>query len=532
MRLLALFPALLLLCLVTGRTAAGRETQLYTCGMHPQIIQDYPGNCPICGMKLVPLHLEGDWNASTIKIDPETLQRMNLKFAAVTQGPVDREIRAVGSVAYADSGQRDITLKYDGWIEQLYVDATATAVQAGEPLFRIYSPDLYNAELNFLVAWRSEGATGGPLSRAARTRLELYDLPDEYINRLARTGHAERTYTYRAPAAGIVTDKPVVVGRLVRAGEPVYRLASLDPIWVVAQVYESDAPYVHPGQPVTIRSTFGPPRDYAGTVSLLEPQLDDATRTLMARIVLANPDGPLRPGMYVDVRFAARVADDAVLVPADAVLRTGEHNTVFVAQPGGRFEPREIVLGARDDHDRYQVLRGLTAGEQVVISGQFMLDSESQLRAGIQKMLARRLPAPVVPPPTASLIALAFAGADAAAALGNDDLAAWRETLPKLNQALAAYLATLPPGAGSPLARFSPLPDRDSLAAVRQDFEPFSTALVDVVRAGPPAGPDRLHTFECPMSPVLGTARWLQRTAAKRNPFYGSAMPDCGDELP
>lgn len=541
MRSTTLFFCLLGLAFAFATGLSAKEPQLYTCGMHPQIIQDHPGNCPICGMKLTPLRT--DAAAGGILIDPETIQRMNLKTGVVTRGPVTRDIRAVGNIAYDEAGLRDITLKYDGWIEQLYVDTTATTVKAGEPLFRIYSPDLYNAELNYLVALKSDPA--GALVQAARARLELFDLSDDHIAQLAKSGQAERTYTYRAPADGIVIEKPVVVGRKVKAGELIYRLASLDPVWAIAQFYDEDAPYVHAGAKVTVRTAFGPARDYAGRIELLEPQLADNTRTLMARIVLANPDGTLRPGTYVDVNLATTIATDAVLVPADAVLRTGRHNTVFIALPGGRFDPREITLGARTADDHYQVLSGLAAGEKIVTSGQFMLDSESQLREGIQKMLKAREAAATTTPPAqpgatplnpadaahaAALRPLALAAADGAAALGRDDLQAYRQAEQAINTTLKAYLASLPADTRSPLARFNPLQQTASLEAARKEFEPFSTKLVDVVRTNP-ATMAGLHAFECPMSPVLGTGRWLQRDADIHNPFYGSAMATCGDEL-
>jgi hypothetical protein len=457
----------------------------------------------------------------------------------VTRGPVDRTIRSVGNIAYDEAGLRDITLRYGGWIEALFVNTTAATVRTGEPLFRIYSPDLYNAELNYIVARRNEGTDDGPLTQAARIRLELLDVPDDFIAALAQSGKADRTYTYRAPAAGIVTQKPVVVGRRVEAGELIYQLASLDPVWVVAQFYDEDAPFIHVGDSVTIRPSFGSAPAATGKIAVLEPQLADATRTLMARIVLANPDGHFRPGAYVDVNLNAHIADDAVLVPATAVLRSGEHNTVFIALDGGRFEPRGITLGARTADDRYQVLTGLHPGDRVVVSGQFMLDSESQLREGIQKMLKAGdnsdvAAVPAAPPPVTpahdQLSALALTAADAAHALGQDDLSAYQKLLPALQTQLHAYLDHLPAGQTSPLATSILLADHGDLKTARAGFERFSTALADIVRANP-AIRAQLHVFECPMSPVLGTGRWLQRDNTLLNPFYGSAMPGCGEEL-
>jgi multidrug efflux pump subunit AcrA (membrane-fusion protein) len=409
------------------------EKQLYTCGMHPQIIRDAPGNCPICGMKLqpvrantaapgaaapsgerkikyykstmiagqvsdkpgkdtmgmdmVPVYEGADSGSDNIQIDTATIQRMNLKTALVERGPVRLEFRTVGTVAYNEQGLRDITTKYEGWLEKLHVNATWAVVKAGDPLFEIYSPDLYNAQLNYLVAVRSEGSEGGPLTRAALARLQLFDLPADFIAEIARIGEAHRTYTFRAPADGVVIEKMAVAGQMMKAGEKIYRLADLATVWVLAQIYEKDLPFVQEGQPAEVRTSYGVQRTFEGKVQLLLPQVEDQTRTATARIVLPNPDHYLRPGMFTDVRFAAQLTESAVLVPDMAVLRSGERNTVFIAKAGGSFEPREVKLGSRSEGNFYEVLSGLAVGDRVVTSGQFMLDSESQLREAIQKML-------------------------------------------------------------------------------------------------------------------------------------------------
>jgi multidrug efflux pump subunit AcrA (membrane-fusion protein) len=591
-------------------TAADAAEQLYTCGMHPQIIKNEPGNCPICGMKLVPIRATavapsatsdrkikfykstmapgevspkpgkdsmgmdmvpvyegGDVSATNnIQIDAATIQRMNLRTDLVTRGPVLREFRTVGSVAYDEAGLHDITMKYEGWIEKLFVNTTWATVKAGDPLFEIYSPDLYNAELNYLVALRSEAAAGGPLSRAALARLQLFDVPAEFIASLQSSREAPRTFVFRAPADGVVIEKMAIAGQMMKPGERIYRLADFSHVWVLAQIYEQDLPFVHAGQDATIRATYGPERTIDGHVELLLPRVEDETRSATARIVLPNPDGSLRPGMFVDVRFAAQIAADAVLVPDLAVLRSGEHNTVFLANTDGSFEPREVRLGLRSQGNLYQVLDGLAGGERVVTSGQFMLDSESQLRDAIQKML--RAPgtaaasSAVLQPaskgetdgrksrPTESAavgmdemsmlpgdarallknLALAtIAGGDALAA---DDLAGYRKQLPAMRQALAAFLAGYERAKSGPLGKFTAaLPDRPDLKAAQRDFAYFSTAVADLVRENHLQQTEGFHIFQCPMAPGIGTGRWLQRSATLKNPFYGSAMLECGEEI-
>ena len=578
----------------------GAAEQLYTCGMHPQIIKKEPGNCPICGMALtpirnnnakpaaagartikyykssmnagevsdkpgkdsmgmdlIPVYEGGDASAQTIQIDTATVQRMNLKTGLVTRGPVLRELRTVGTIAYHEAGLRDITLKYEGWIEKLFVNTTWTAVKTGDPLFEIYSPDLYNAALNYLVALRAEGAAGGPLTRASLARLQLFDLSAGYLAELGRAGEAPRTYVYRAPADGMVIDKMAVVGQMMKPGERIYRLADLSSVWVLAQIYEQDLAFVRVGQDATVRVTYGSERLIEGSVETLLPQVEEQTRTATARIVLPNPDASLRPGMFVDVRFVAKLADDAVLVPDLAVLRSGEHNTVFIARDNGTFEPREVRLGVRSQGNFYEVLSGLAAGERVVVSGQFMLDSESQLRDAIQKMLqssaADAAPAAAVAPATgqansgaigmdessalpesakARLLELAGATAEGAAALAADDLARYQKNLPAMRQALAAYLGSYEHAAHGPLGKFKDaLPDPADPKAARRDFAYFSTAVADLVRDNHLHHAAGLHIFQCPMAPGIGTGRWLQRTGEIKNPFYGAAMLECGDEI-
>jgi len=382
------FLRLLLVIIGLGATAAHAAETLYTCSMHPQVLQSEPGSCPICGMTLTALKTGGgSLTDLVIEIDPGTVQLMNLRTEPVARGPVNRLIRAVGEVEFNERTLRDITTKYDGWVERLHVDATWTQVSAGDPLFDIYSPELYNAQLNYLIALRSEGAAGGPLTRSALDRLRLFDVSSDFLAELAASDTPQRTYTYRAPFDGIVIDKAGVEGQMLKAGERVFRLANLDTVWVNAQLYEREVPEIAAGLEVQVRATYGGDRSFHGIIDQVLPMVQADTRTVMARTLVHNVDGFLRPGMYADVRLTLTESEDAVLVADSAVIRSGERNTVFVALDGGRFEAREIRLGSRTNDYRYEVLEGLEAGERVVVSGQFMLDSESQLREAIRKLM-------------------------------------------------------------------------------------------------------------------------------------------------
>ncbi len=381
----------------SGReTANAAETKtLYTCGMHPQIIQDHPGNCPICGMKLTPVRKQdakaGTPEASsTIAVDPSTIQTMGIRTAEVTRGPLRRLIRTVANVDYDETALADVTTKYKGWIEKLYVDATGALVNPGDPLFEIYSPELYSAQTEYLAALSTQSGSPSAEDRAlldsARTKLKFYDISDAQIAELEKTRQATKTLTITAPISGFVVEKNVVAGQMVDAGMKLYRLADIGVVWVYAQVYEQDLSAVQLGQEATMTLSYLPDRKFRGRVTYIYPTVDEKTRTARVRMEFHNPGYFLKPGMFATVELVADIAPSALLVPDSAVLRSGQKNTVFIALPGGKFEARTVALGLQAQDDMDQVLGGLSEGERVVTSGQFMLDSESQLREAIQKM--------------------------------------------------------------------------------------------------------------------------------------------------
>ncbi len=399
---------------VTGCTKSdsAQGEQLYTCGMHPQVIQNKPGNCPICGMKLTPIRKQNAETSSNVNvanstnatmsasnqqeariitIDPTTSQNMGLRTGVVTRGPVRRNVRTVGIIDYDETALAEVSTKFRGWIEKLYVDATGKQMHRGEPLFEIYSPELYLAQTEYLLSLGSmtnHESTAAELRKTASlTKLKYWDISDDQIADLERTRTAKKTLRVNAPRDGIVVEKMVVEGQMVEAGARLYRLADLATVWVQAQVYEQDLPFIKLGQEAVVSLASQPDPKFRGRVTYLYPMVDDKTRTAKVRMEFHNPGYFLKPGMYATVELSAELAPSALLVPDMAVLRSGEKNTVFVALDGGRFEPRTVILGPRTGEDAYAVLSGLNEGERVVTSGQFMLDSESQLREAIQKMM-------------------------------------------------------------------------------------------------------------------------------------------------
>lgn len=396
--------------------AAEPTKTLYTCGMHPQVIQDKPGNCPICGMKLTPIRRPTGGvpatatSAATIVIDPVTIQNMGVRTDVVRRGPLRRTIRTVGSIEYNETALADVTTKFRGWIEKLYADATGQRVRRGEPLFEIYAPELYSAQVEYLLAVGREAGPGASerdtLLESARRKLAFFDVSAEQIAELERTREPRRTLRVLAPCDGFVIEKDVVAGQMVEAGMRIYRLADLGTVWVQAEIYEQDLPLLHANQEATVRVTYWPGREFRGRVAWVYPTVNPQTRTARARLEFPNPDFALKPGMFASVELHAELEPEALLVPDSAVLRSGRRNTVFVALEGGRFEPREVTLGAHAEGDFYQVLGGLNEGERIVVSGQFMLDSESRLREAIQKMFpvgaTNGAPPPHVHPSAAS----------------------------------------------------------------------------------------------------------------------------------
>ncbi|HEU0301396.1 MAG TPA: efflux RND transporter periplasmic adaptor subunit, partial [Longimicrobium sp.] len=286
--------------------------------------------------------------------------------------------------------------KFGGFVERLYVDFTGRAVRRGEPLLEIYSPELVAAQQELLVAARLQQTVGESsvpgvpapstdLVAAARQRLRLWDVPEAQIREVLRTGRVRRTVTLFSPASGVVVEKPVVRGQAVQAGQTLYTIADLSRVWVEAELREADAGTVREGSPATVEFAAFPGQPLAGVVSYLQPTLQAEARTLRARIVLSNPEGRLRPGMYATVRLTAP-ARTALTVPASALVRTGERTLVFVDLGGGRIAAQEVEAG-RVTGEFAEVLSGVEPGQRVVTSAQFLLDSESNLGETMRSMI-------------------------------------------------------------------------------------------------------------------------------------------------
>ncbi len=385
-----------------------RKIKYYKSTMMPGEISQTPKKDSM-GMDMVPVYEDEDQSASpTIRIDPVTQQNMGIRIAAIVRGPLRRVIRTVGMFDYNETTLTEITTKFSGWIEKLYVEATGQQVHAGDPLFLIYSPDLYRTQFEYLQASKmpvkSSSSYAASLQDLAAWKLRLLDVPEDQIRNLDKSREPQKTLRFNAPHDGLVIEKTAVQGMKTEPGQTLYKIADLSTVWLLAQIYEQDLPFIKLDQEVTATLPYDPAHKVTGRIAYIYPWLDEKTRTAKTRIEFKNPQYLLKPGMYATIEITAEVEPSAVLVPDMAVLRSGEKNTVFVARDGGRFDPREVSIGLRSENNMYQVLSGLREGEIVVTSGQFLLDSESQLREAVQKMLEPK-PTPQAPgksPPASS----------------------------------------------------------------------------------------------------------------------------------
>ncbi|MGE5232846.1 MAG: efflux RND transporter periplasmic adaptor subunit [Acidobacteriota bacterium] len=457
----------LLVVFVVSLVACHREPPgvavKYQCPMHPSFVSDQPGDCTICGMRLVPVEVRtapptpaapspeaspspsarrilfyrNPMNPSitspvpakdemgmdyvpvyeseaapapvegfaTVALGPQGLRLAGVQTATARRGVIRRTIRAVGLVVPDERRIRHVHTKIAGWIEKLYVNFTGQAVRAGEPILRIYSPELLASQEEYLRARQTAAKFAGSalpevrqggadLVAAARRRLELFDVPESLIARLDAIGKPERTVTLLAPVSGYVTTKDVFEGQQVEPGTELFTITDLQRVWVEGEFYEYEAKLMRVGQEARVLLPYDPRQKLAGRVTFIYPTVDPASRTLKLRLEFDNPDLALKPGMFADVE--ADVESRAgIVVPDSALVDTGLRQLVFVDLGAGRFEPRAVTVGVRTG-GQVLILSGLAAGDDVAVRANFLLDSESRLRAAITQMQGSS------PSPTAS----------------------------------------------------------------------------------------------------------------------------------
>jgi RND family efflux transporter MFP subunit len=365
--------------------------------MHPAYKSDKPGVAPDCGMKLVPVYAGGgpadESHPGQLKISSDKQQLIGVTYGQAEWAATSSSFRAVGKVALDETRVVRVHPKIDGWIEQVFTDFMGAPVEKGQPLLTIYSPEMLGAEQDYLLALQARtilknsplpeaAQNSDSLIQASRMRLELWDLSAGQIQEIASTGKTQRSITVYAPASGFVSARNAFPSQKVGPDTELYTISDLSRVWVMADVFESDSANIRLGQSATVQASYGGGKAFSARVSFIQPQVDPATRTLKVRLEAANAGFQLKPDMFVDVQF--QVASQRKLtVPGEAVLDSGARKTVFVDKGNGYLEPREVETGERSG-DRIEILKGLQAGERIATSGNFLIDSESQLRGGGQ----------------------------------------------------------------------------------------------------------------------------------------------------
>jgi Cu(I)/Ag(I) efflux system membrane fusion protein/cobalt-zinc-cadmium efflux system membrane fusion protein len=429
-----------------GPAVGEAEASVYRCPMHPTVISDRPTECPICGMDMVPdapEHAGHDtmtdpserkvlyWRApmdpnyvtkvpgkspmgmdlipvyedevmggASVTIDPITIQNIGVKTTRVRRENLRRTIRTVGRVDYNETRMTDVNTKVDGWVENLFVDFTGQVVKKGQPLLKIFSPELVAAQEEYLTtldyvrrlsknASRDALEGGQSLLSSTRQRLLYWDITEDQITRLEKAGTVKRTMVVYSPQEGVVVHKAVFNGAHIKAGQHLYRIADLSKVWVYADIYEYELPWLRTGQAAEVELSYEPGKTFTGEVTFIYPSLEAKTRTVKVRMDFDNPSFELKPEMYANVRIHSTVARDALVIPSQSVIRSGERNVVVLALGEGRFKPVDVTLGVETNGD-IEVLEGLREGDDIVVSSQFLIDSESNLKAALLAMTGEK----------------------------------------------------------------------------------------------------------------------------------------------
>ena len=398
-----------LIAMRQSATSSNAQKQArYHCPMHPTYTSDRKGECPICGMSLEPIPPGGAAPArgadagdvpglTSVHISPERIQLIGVRTAIVEKRAVRGGLDLVGFVTPDEARLKRVQIRVAGWVQELFVNRTGEPVSAGQPLLTLYSPELYQSEQEYLIEARAEAAQDSGSTdphramrhdldgaAAALTRLTLLGVPPEEIARLSRVPVAIPRLTLRSTVNGTVLERNVTQGQYVAADVPLFTIADLSRVWVLADLYEMDFAGVRLGDRATFTTDALPGRELSGRIEFIYPTVSSETRTLKVRLSLENASGALKPGMYGRVRVVGR-GGSALMVPGEAVVNTGEHKYVFLARSDGHFEPRMVWTGVQDG-DRVQILKGLAAGDTVVASASFLIDSESRLKAAIAGM--------------------------------------------------------------------------------------------------------------------------------------------------
>jgi Cu(I)/Ag(I) efflux system membrane fusion protein/cobalt-zinc-cadmium efflux system membrane fusion protein len=387
---------------VATETESPDRSARWSCSDHPMIEESSSGECPICGQALV---AEGDGHPLEqearpgVTIDPSVVQNMNLTTVRAARRDLTRKIRTVGYLAYDEETMISVTTRYSGFVEKVYVAGVGQEVRRHQPLFEVYAPELVQTQQELLTAVEyAHSLAGAPeevreradkLVEAARTRLRYWEMTNEQLRKIEESREVFQTITVTAPASGVVMKRVHgLEGMAIQPGMDVIHIADLDRLWLTVEVFEEQLPWVGRGSRARVLFDALPGEDFTGEIRFIEPEISPKTRSARLTLEVPNPRGRLRVGMYATVSFEPIAARSAVTLPSQAVIRTGDRDLVIVVAGDGHFAPREVTVGLESE-GIVEIRSGLADGEEVVSSAQFLIDSESNLRAAVQKMVAR-----------------------------------------------------------------------------------------------------------------------------------------------
>ncbi|MFN3604236.1 MAG: efflux RND transporter periplasmic adaptor subunit [Leptonema sp. (in: bacteria)] len=395
------------------------NTQLWTCPMHPQIIMDKPGDCPICHMKLVPLkekpkeeehknHKKEDSNNHrdsmsnsqiSIHLEPAFIQKMNLRTEKALKKEVEKKLSFVGHVDFDESKIYIINTRVSGWVEKLYAKYEGKYIQAGEVLLAIYSPELVSTQEEYLNLYKQYSLTKQTLGNdnsitkeisklllSSRERLKLWNISEYQIQQIERNQKSSRLLYITSPYNGFIIEKKVFEGQKVEQGTDLFKIANLNPIWVFAHIPESEIFYVYLGQKAKVKISQVSTKEYYGKVNYIYPTVETDTRTLKIRIEIPNPKFEIKPGMYANIELFYKFNQPLLVVPYSSVIQTGKRNLLFVFKGNGIVEPKEVEIGLTDGENWIEIKQGIEENENVVVSAQFLLDSETRIRETVEKL--------------------------------------------------------------------------------------------------------------------------------------------------
>lgn len=533
----------------------------WTCSMHPQIRQPEAGDCPICGMDLIPATSSDDESlpANQVSLSPraQALAQVRTTRVARTHNGATA-VRLLGRVDYDETTLQSVTAWVGGRIERLHVTTTGERVRRGQTVASLYSPEVYSAQQDLIAARRqlerlssasdlAQSAARASLE-SARQRLRLLGVPESAITRMEAANAPERRLSIRSPFAGTVIEREAVQGAYVETGSVLYRIADLTRLWVQLDAYESDLAQLFVGQTVDLEVDAFPGQRFEGRISFMDPVIDPRRRTARVRVALSNPERTLRPGMFVQANVRAAESEDAqpLLIPAASALFTGRRSVVYVEVPNSHrptYEARVVRLGPRMG-DHFPVVAGLQEGDMVVTHGAFALDADLQIRGGESMMMGgddttERPFDQLIEVPSDWNLGLApvvESYLQMQAALANDDVTTTKAAASRLNVAVAAFTPSEPADAvaawndiaGQLRVHAQSAADSDTLESQRAQFEPLTERLATLLRTfGNPTGA-ALRVAHCPMAFDSRGGEWIQSGEEVDNAYFGSAMRTCG----